>query len=206
MVERGSGPQIAALREHRWTVMLVVVAAVASVLVLVQAVRGQESSAQLAATDAPGGAVVPPAAAATPPPVLTAATDACRGNTAPQLVKVSLGQQHMWMCQLDKPVDQSPVTTGSVDRGDGTPLGTWQIESRETRRFLDGPDYRVFVDYWLPFFEDFGFHDSPWQKFPYGDRSLYKVVGSRGCVHVPTDAMAALYRWANVGTTVTVTT
>ncbi|GAB2646667.1 hypothetical protein GCM10027169_13770 [Gordonia jinhuaensis] len=151
---------------------------------------------------APRAAAETAVPASAPP---TPAPDPCRDNTLPRRVVVSVGSQHMWLCQAANVYADSPVTTGSVDLGDGTPLGTWQIQSRETDRYLWGPDYRVFVHYWLPYFEDIGFHDSSWQKFPYGDLNMYKRFGSHGCVHVPAEMMSGLYTWALEGTTVTVT-
>jgi hypothetical protein len=195
------------IRDYAWSFMLGLAVLAVTVLLGTQMV-GKGPDAPRADSDmSPGSASsVPPSdSETTASPKLFTASNACQGNTTPQLVKVSVDEQHMWLCRFGEIVTQSPVTTGSVDRGEGTPLGTWQIESRETDRYLTGTDYRVFVSYWLPFFEDFGFHDSPWQTFDYGDQALYKTVGSRGCVHVPHAAMATLYSWAQVGTTVTIT-
>ncbi len=136
-------------------------------------------------------------------PTATADAAACTRNNRTRLVTVSISAQRMWMCQGTTMVGASPVTTGIDNAADRTPTGTWKIVARETNRFLVGVDYRVHVAYWLPFFGDFGFHDSPWQRVAYGS-SDYRTRGSRGCVHVPGPEMAALYRWASVGTTVTV--
>jgi lipoprotein-anchoring transpeptidase ErfK/SrfK len=58
------------------------------------------------------------------------------------------------------------------------------------------------VKYWIPFQGPlFGFHDSPWQRFPYGGPE-YRTQGSHGCIHVPLSAIRFLYRWASVGTPV----
>ena len=40
----------------------------------------------------------------------------------------------------------------------------------------------------------FGFHDSSWQKFPYGSPK-YRTHGSHGCVHMPLRAIAWFYNW-----------
>lgn len=182
---------------YLWPTSLVITAIAVSVTLLLN-LGSRESPTPAAATVAPS----------TAPPRAVAAVDddaqECRENTAAQLAKVSIGQQKMWLCDRGTLVRSSPITTGRSATGHGTPLGTWTVNSRETNRYLSGPGYRVYVHYWLPFFEDFGFHDSPWQKFPYGDTVQYKTGGSQGCVHVPKAAMAALYRWANVGTVVTV--
>lgn len=195
-----------AVRDHAWSVALVLAAFVVTVAILTQVTTPQADTAasQPAAVTGTSPATPTPDTDLSPQTV-TAADVACRDNTVPRLVKVSLIEQHMWLCQFGLPVTDTPVTTGSVDRGNGTPTGTWHVESRETDRYLAGPDYRVFVHYWMPFFDDFGFHDSPWQQFAYGDRRQYRTDGSRGCIHVPPAAMATLYTWAQVGTSVTIT-
>jgi lipoprotein-anchoring transpeptidase ErfK/SrfK len=141
-----------------------------------------------------------------PPPVaMSLGTDAtpCTANTAPRLILVSITDQRVWMCQNKIQVYSTRVTTGAVNVGDSTPVGTWQIQSRETYRYLVGPGYRDFVHYWMPLDGDFGFHDAPWQTMPCGAPG-YTDNGSHGCVHLPATAMAWLYDWAPNGTTVTI--
>jgi len=139
---------------------------------------------------------------------VTPAQNQCAGNTAGQLVIVSIGQQHMWACKDNQQVYETAVTTGASVYGDGTPTGTWQIQGKQTNRYLTGSDSRGswndFVKYWIPYNGDFGFHDSSWQTFPYGDLTKYQTDGSHGCVHMPLAAMAWLYNWAPIGTTVTI--
>lgn len=149
-----------------------------------------------------------PPQAATPPTTATTSPvpvdpQCARGDDERRIV-VSVSQQRMWLCAHGRSTRSSPVTTGRSATGHGTPIGSWRIVSHETARFLEGPGYRIRVKYWLPFFGDVGFHDSPWQRFPFGDREQYKTRGSLGCVHVPGPMMAELYRWTRVGTVVTV--
>ena len=114
----------------------------------------------------------------------------------------------MWACSAQDEVYDSAVTTGATSLGDATPTGTWQVYSKQTNRHLIGSDSRGswddFVNYWMPFYGDYGFHDASWQTFPFGDLQDYPTQGSHGCVHLSLSAMAWLYNWAEVGTTVTV--
>jgi len=111
----------------------------------------------------------------------------------------------MWACQGSDLVYDTPVTTGAyLVAGDSTPTGTWHIYAKETDTHLIGPSWDDFVNYWLPFYSAYGFHDATWQTFPFGG-AQYPTQGSHGCVHLPLTAMAWLYNWANVGTTVTIT-
>ena len=153
------------------------------------------------------------ASAATPSATLTGAavvnlpelTDStqCLGNTAPKLVLVSIREQHAWMCERNEQVNSTAATTGATSHHNGTPSGSWLVQAKQTNRYLTGPGYREFVHFWLPFNGDFGFHDAPWQTMPFGSPD-YPTLGSHGCVHLPAPAMAWLYHWAQVGTTVTV--
>jgi len=99
---------------------------------------------------------------------------------------------------------ESAVTTGAYQiTGDATPTGTWHIFGKQTNIHLTGPGYDYPVQYWMPFYQDYGFHDSSWQTFPYGSPQ-YATDGSHGCVHLPADTATWVYNWAPVGTTVTI--
>jgi lipoprotein-anchoring transpeptidase ErfK/SrfK len=128
----------------------------------------------------------------------------CRTNADAQRVIVSIAQQHAWMCTGPKQVKDSVVTSGATATGDGTPLGTWHIQAKQTDRMLtvlSGDSFHV--DYWMPYDDVYGFHDAAWQKFPFGS-AQYRTEGSHGCVHFPHAVMAWLYGWADIGATVTI--
>jgi lipoprotein-anchoring transpeptidase ErfK/SrfK len=128
----------------------------------------------------------------------------CRTSTDAQHVIVSVSQQHAWICAGSRQVKESAVTTGATATGDGTPLGTWQVQVKQANRVLSvltGEAYHV--EYWMPYDGNYGFHDSAWQTFPYGSQQ-YRTGGSHGCVHFPLSTMAWLYNWAQVGATVTI--
>lgn len=156
------------------------------------------SSAELTSTP-------PPPAAPVAPLVRVIATELdsteCLDNTASTFVLVSISQQHAWMCQAHEQVESTAVTTGDVSAGDATPTGSWVLQGKQTNRYLTGPGYRDYVNYWLPFDGDIGFHDATWQTMPFGSPG-YTAQGSHGCVHLPLTVMAWLYSWAKAGSTV----
>ena len=86
-----------------------------------------------------------------------------------------------------------------------TPTGHYTIEGRNRDTVLTlntGATYDV--KYWIPFDAPlFGFHDSSWQDFPYGSPK-YQTDGSHGCIHMPLQAIAHLYDWADIGTKVVI--
>jgi len=172
----------------------------------VQPVQAKQIPKPAAASGQPP-AVVTPAPKPAPPPT---PTTACSDNTLTKVIIVSISQQHMWACSGTTVADESAVTTGAyaltgVD--DSTPTGTFHIYSKQTNLHLKGSDiYGSWddpVQYWMPFYSDYGFHDASWQTFPFGD-AAYKTQGSHGCVHLPTDTAAWVYNWAPIGTAVTI--
>lgn len=199
---------------YGWSVCLLPVVLAVTVFVVVDPNYGQASAPSR--TSASPTAVSGPSASvplAEPRPLSQAdvvvgdpaasADTACAGSTQPQRIVVSVARQRAWMCAGDRQVYTTPVTTGQLSTGDATPAGSWTIEDKQTDRYLTGPGYSDFVHYWLPFYGDFGLHDASWQTLPFGDQG-YRTHGSHGCVHLPTPAMAWLYDWAQIGTTVTV--
>ncbi len=67
------------------------------------------------------------------------------------------------------------------------------------------------VRYWMPFFQGYGLHDSPWRSvygpgtnLPHYSTDPGEPVGSHGCVNIPLSDMVWLWNWAPVGTTVLV--
>lgn len=132
-----------------------------------------------------------------------AAAGPCQRNAASKFILVSISQQHMWVCQGGSQVNESAITSGAYALGDATPTGTWHIYGKSRNVHLIGPTWNDFVQYWMPFYGAYGFHDASWQTFPYGSPD-YASEGSHGCIHVPLSVMVWLYNWSSIGTTVTV--
>ncbi|HEY3715463.1 MAG TPA: L,D-transpeptidase [Jatrophihabitantaceae bacterium] len=149
----------------------------------------------------------PPPATPTPsrrPATPKAVPSPCRTSADAQHVIVSVSKQHAWICAGTRQVKDSAVTTGATATDDGTPLGTWHVQAKETDRtltVLSGESFQV--KYWMPYDGVYGFHDSSWQTFPYGSQQ-YRTAGSHGCVHFPLAVMSWIYNWAQVGATVTI--
>lgn len=169
------------------------------------------SSQPIARTSPPGSthlttgpstaSVVVHPAAARPRPARTP----CDGNALAKYVFVSLARQHLWMCARHAVAYSTPITSGMSGQYTETPTGTFVIQGRDRDTVLtlaDGQQYDV--KYWIPFQGPlFGFHDAPWQRFPFGG-AQYRTDGSHGCVHMPLPAIAFLYGWAPVGTPVSI--
>jgi len=146
-----------------------------------------------------------PRSAPTRPAPRLVAPNPCVGNTHAQLVLVSVARQQVWMCAGARLVNQTAVTTGIPTEDFHTPTGSYLIQAKQTDQtltLLSGAQYQVAS--WIPFDGPlFGFHDSSWQAIPYGSQK-YRTDGSHGCVHMPLAAISWMYRWAQVGTAVTI--
>lgn len=138
----------------------------------------------------------------------------CSGNSLTKAVIVSVSERHMWACQSDKVVYDSPVVTGNENYpATLTPRGTYHIASKQTETRLTGSDaagsWDVNVRYWLPFLQNqhgvYGFHDATWRSnSEFGNVDPHSSKASHGCVELPLNASHWLYDWVAVGTTVTI--
>jgi lipoprotein-anchoring transpeptidase ErfK/SrfK len=134
-------------------------------------------------------------------------TGVCSDNSSKTIV-VSKSKQHLWACENYKVMFDSPVTTAATANGNYTPTGSFAVYSKQASRYLNGSDsqgsWHDFVNYWMPFYGEYGFHDATWQTIPFGDLNSYTTQGSHGCVRLPLDAMGWLYNWSMVGTSVVI--
>ncbi|MBC7406598.1 MAG: L,D-transpeptidase [Candidatus Parcubacteria bacterium] len=121
-------------------------------------------------------------------------------------IYINLTAQTMQAFEYGKEVYKTSVTTGR-DKSP-TVKGTYAIYYKETGRYLSGWDdvekhsYKVWVDYWMPFFEGYGIHDADWRKSFGGDD--YKTVGSNGCINTPNEAIEFFWNFSQIGTKVVV--
>lgn len=148
-----------------------------------------------------------------------ALADADFAKTMPaKMVVVSTEDQMARMYQAGQEVFSSPVTTGGPELP--TDHGVFHIYAK----FPDftfhspwppgSPYYYLpsFVQYWMPFDGGEGLHDASWRT-NFGPGSNLEetdlgtgnyILGTHGCVNLPTPAAAWLWNWAPVGTTVVV--
>ena len=120
-------------------------------------------------------------------------------------IDVDIDNQTMTYYENGQVALQCPVVTGNPNRGNGTPRGTYTIQSHIPGKTLVGPTWNVWVDRWMQFTPNpchIGLHDATWRSSFGGE--IYKSNGSHGCVNLPHDTAVALFDRVNVGTTVVV--
>lgn len=119
-------------------------------------------------------------------------------------IEINISTQRLTAYQDSNVVLSSPLTSGAVGRGLGTPIGLFSIYEKRRNTYLNGRaygwDYNLFVNYWMPFSGGVGLHDAPWRSVFGG--SDYYWGGSHGCVNLPHSTASFLYDWSTVGTPV----
>lgn len=103
----------------------------------------------------------------------------------------------------------TPVVTGNLRAGNGTPTGIFRVNSKARNQYLvggsekNGTAYRSFVNYWVNIYRNaIGIHDATWRSRFGGE--IYRTAGSHGCINVPLSNMEQLYPMLQTGTPVVV--
>ena len=123
-------------------------------------------------------------------------------------VEVDLAMQKLWYYQNGQLLLTSDFVSGNVAENCHTPTGAFAIVYMAQDVTLkggnkeDGTDYASHVDYWMPFYSDYGLHDADWRSSFGG--SIYLTGGSHGCVNMPPSKAAQLYYLISTGTPVIV--
>lgn len=114
-------------------------------------------------------------------------------------VEIDLTSQHLWVYQNGEVVVDTDIVSGCVNTGHYTPGGVYTIKDKERDRYLVGPGYRSWVNFWMPFNGGIGLHDAEGWRWAYGG-SHYLYNGSHGCINMTYAAAAKTYEVVSVGT------
>ncbi len=117
-------------------------------------------------------------------------------------VEIDLTNQMVYVYNNYELKVSSPCVTGCVKNGTITPTGVYDIWLIQRDRYLTGPGYKSWVNYFIAFNGGIGFHDASWRSEFGGTNYLYN--GSHGCVNMPLEAVTTLYQNIKMGTKVVV--
>ncbi len=126
--------------------------------------------------------------------------DGPNGDIGNTYIEVDMGAQHMWCYKNGALVVDTDVVTGNISRGYNTPSIVAAIQYKTRNAVLKGDNYRTPVNYWMPFYGNYGIHDAYWRSQFGGE--VYLTNGSHGCVNTPPAAMAQVYANMEKGTPV----
>lgn len=112
-------------------------------------------------------------------------------------VEIDYTNQRMWFYKDGQLLVDTPIVTGNTSKKNGSPEGIFCVYNKEEKAVLKGEDYKTPVDYWMPFSDGVGIHDSKWRS-TYGG-TIYKTEGSHGCINTPWEQAKIIYENISVG-------
>lgn len=114
-------------------------------------------------------------------------------------VEADLTHQHLYLYESGVIVFETDFVSGSMSSTPDcvTPEGVFGISYKTTNAVLRGADYVTPVNYWMPFYGNFGMHDATWRN-EFGGQ-IYIENGSHGCLNLPLDAAALIYEHISEG-------
>lgn len=124
-------------------------------------------------------------------------------DLGPDYIAVNIERQMVSFYRDGALAISSPVVTG-MPGGHETPTGLYEVMNYEHDCWLTGPDFHVFVKYWVGFYPAYGLHDALWREEGAFGGEIYRTNGSHGCVNTPEAAMQYIYENSEVGTPVLV--
>lgn len=116
-------------------------------------------------------------------------------------IEVDYTNQHLWYYKDGQCMMDADVVSGNISKGNGSPDGIFKINYKKSPAVLKGEDYISDVDYFMVFAYNVGFHDASWRHGRFGG-TLYKTIGSHGCVNIAHESAEKLYGMLEAGTPV----
>lgn len=124
-------------------------------------------------------------------------------DIGPYYIEISLEKQHLWLVSNGEVLLDYAVVTGLPTPERETDKGVGEVWSKEYERLLVGEDYRIPVEYWMPFnWNHQGMHSASWFTAADMKDDTYTYSGSHGCVNMLREDVYELYQTVEVGTPV----
>lgn len=114
-------------------------------------------------------------------------------------VEADLTNQHLYLYKDGKIVLETDFVSGNMSSTPDcvTPQGVFGLSYKTTNAVLRGATYQTPVNYWMPFYGNYGMHDATWRSTFGGE--IYIMSGSHGCINLPLDAAASIYEYVSTG-------
>ena len=114
-------------------------------------------------------------------------------------VEADLTHQHLYLYSGGEIVLESDFVSGTmISTYDCvTPEGIYGLLYKTTNAVLRGATYETPVNYWMPFYGNYGMHDAYWRGSFGGE--IYKTNGSHGCINLPPSMAAQIYTYVSTG-------
>lgn len=112
-------------------------------------------------------------------------------------VEADLTNQHLYLYLDGVIVLETDFVSGKVSNGNSTPAGIFGITYKTTNAVLRGANYETPVNYWMPFYGNYGMHDATWRASFGGD--IFLNNGSHGCINLPLSSAEQIYGYVYSG-------
>ena len=114
-------------------------------------------------------------------------------------VEADLTHQHLYLYENGAVIFETDFVSGSMSSTPDcvTPEGIYGLTYKTTNAVLRGRDYETPVNYWMPFFGNYGMHDATWRG-EFGGQ-IYIGNGSHGCINLPLGSAALIYEHVSTG-------
>lgn len=114
-------------------------------------------------------------------------------------IEADLTHQHLYVYQDGQIAFETDFVSGKMNTEPScaTPPGIFGLTYKTRNATLRGADYESFVNYWMPFFGNYGMHDATWRR-DFGG-TIFLDHGSHGCINLPLDAAAIIYEYVSTG-------
>jgi len=112
-------------------------------------------------------------------------------------IEVDLTTQHLYYYENGTLTIDSDIVSGNLRTRNDTAQGTYFITAKEINRYIIGADFTSFVNYWMPYYKNYGIDDSTWRE-EYGGE-IYKTSGSHGQINIPLDVAEKLFDAIEIG-------
>ena len=117
-------------------------------------------------------------------------------------VEADLTNQHLYVFEDGEIVLETDFVSGNMSAAPGnqTPQGIFGLSYKTRNAVLRGEGYATPVNYWMPFYGNYGMHDATWRGAFGG--SIYLTSGSHGCINLPLSAASQIYEYVYTGSPV----
>lgn len=112
-------------------------------------------------------------------------------------VEADMTHQHLYLYSNGTLVLETDFVSGDMATDCETPEGVFGIAYKTTNATLRGRDYVNFVNYWMPYYGNYGMHDATWRDEFGGD--IYLTNGSHGCLNLPLEQAGQIYQYMSAG-------
>ncbi|MCM1558577.1 MAG: L,D-transpeptidase family protein [Butyrivibrio sp.] len=114
-------------------------------------------------------------------------------------IEADLTHQHLYVYQGGQVVFETDFVSGrtNIVPSRATPAGIFGLTYKTRNATLRGADYESFVNYWMPFYGNYGMHDATWRQ-DFGG-TIFQDHGSHGCINLPLASAEVIYGYVSTG-------